>query len=288
MEIEDAFLHDILAHPDEDAPRLIYADWLDERNDPRGEFIRIQCILAQLGDEDPRRWPLEQREQELLHQHGAKWLPKNSGNIPCFFRRGFVEKIVLLLSDFPRVAGLLFEQAPIRQVSLLEPSFVSSSEQTRTDRELSKRIRDVIQSPYMAGLRCLHLGFPLGIDGLQRFLESPFMENLSELHLECTDLTLDAVRILANCSSLTNLTRLNLSGNRLTHEVVRILAQGRLLPQLETLCLDCNLLGDTGALMIRDWPALPRLMRLSLGHNHIFTAGVKALAEAPTLRELLY
>ena len=61
MGIEDAFLHDILAHPDDDAPRLIYADWLDEHNDPRGEFIRTQCALAQLSEEDPRRWPLKQR-----------------------------------------------------------------------------------------------------------------------------------------------------------------------------------------------------------------------------------
>src|SRR5579875_3108153 len=115
MGIEDAFLHDILTHPDDDAPRLIYADWLDERNDPRGEFIRVQCALAQLSDEDPRRWPLEQREQELLNEYRAKWLPKNIGSIPCFFHRGFVEKVTLPLKGFFDIAGPIFEQAPIRQ-----------------------------------------------------------------------------------------------------------------------------------------------------------------------------
>src|SRR6516165_5845774 len=74
MGIEDAFLHDILAHPDDDAPRLIYADWLEEHNNPRGEFIRVQCALARLDDEDPRRWPLEQREGELLQQYEQQWL----------------------------------------------------------------------------------------------------------------------------------------------------------------------------------------------------------------------
>ncbi len=42
----DALLAAILAHPDEDTPRLVYADWLDEHNDPdRAEFIRVQVQL---------------------------------------------------------------------------------------------------------------------------------------------------------------------------------------------------------------------------------------------------
>ena len=36
MPVEDAFLADIRDHPDDDTPRLIYADWLEERGDPRG------------------------------------------------------------------------------------------------------------------------------------------------------------------------------------------------------------------------------------------------------------
>src|SRR2546422_761256 len=43
------FLRAICAHPDDDGPRLVYADWLDERGDPRGEFIRVQCGLAKLS-----------------------------------------------------------------------------------------------------------------------------------------------------------------------------------------------------------------------------------------------
>ncbi|MHB1424636.1 MAG: TIGR02996 domain-containing protein [Gemmataceae bacterium] len=46
----DAFLQDILAHPDDDAPRLIFADWLEEQGDAgsvaRAEFIRAQCALT--------------------------------------------------------------------------------------------------------------------------------------------------------------------------------------------------------------------------------------------------
>jgi uncharacterized protein (TIGR02996 family) len=42
----DPFLRQILAHPEDDGPRLVWADRLDERGDPRGEFIRVQCELA--------------------------------------------------------------------------------------------------------------------------------------------------------------------------------------------------------------------------------------------------
>jgi uncharacterized protein (TIGR02996 family) len=42
---EQSFLKAIKNHPTEDLPRLVYADWLDERNDPRANFIRLQLAL---------------------------------------------------------------------------------------------------------------------------------------------------------------------------------------------------------------------------------------------------
>jgi len=43
---EDAFLRAIVAAPDDCAPRLVYADWLDERSDPRAEFLRLICAWS--------------------------------------------------------------------------------------------------------------------------------------------------------------------------------------------------------------------------------------------------
>jgi uncharacterized protein (TIGR02996 family) len=41
------FLGAINDEPDDDTPRLVYADWLEERGDPaRAQFIRIQCRIA--------------------------------------------------------------------------------------------------------------------------------------------------------------------------------------------------------------------------------------------------
>lgn len=47
---DDAFIRTICQAPHEDAPRLVYADWLEERGDERGEFIRVQIELARLHE----------------------------------------------------------------------------------------------------------------------------------------------------------------------------------------------------------------------------------------------
>src|SRR2546430_17578585 len=70
---EAAFLDRVCADPDDDAPRLIFADWLDERGDPRGEFIPVQVALAQLSAGDRRRGPLLDREAALLARHHKTW-----------------------------------------------------------------------------------------------------------------------------------------------------------------------------------------------------------------------
>lgn len=81
------FLAAIRAAPDDDAPRLIYADWLDEHGQPeRAEFIRVQCELAR------RKSPkLRKRESELLADHHDKFAGKLAvPGLRFVFRRGFI------------------------------------------------------------------------------------------------------------------------------------------------------------------------------------------------------
>lgn len=51
MRASEHFLVAIRASPDDDAPRLVYADWLEERGDVRGEFIAIQCALVGMAED---------------------------------------------------------------------------------------------------------------------------------------------------------------------------------------------------------------------------------------------
>ncbi|MGL4424542.1 MAG: TIGR02996 domain-containing protein, partial [Gemmataceae bacterium] len=98
----DHFLAAIAAAPDDDTPRLIYADWLDDHADSaRAEFIRIQCQLAQLDDVDPSRDGLEDRELELLRQHERKWFPNWPFAHEWQFRRGFVHQVSAHQSNLP-------------------------------------------------------------------------------------------------------------------------------------------------------------------------------------------
>jgi uncharacterized protein (TIGR02996 family) len=47
MSEEEAFLQAIRGEPDEPAHRLVYADWLEERGDPRAEYLRLGAQVAQ-------------------------------------------------------------------------------------------------------------------------------------------------------------------------------------------------------------------------------------------------
>src|SRR5262249_31003370 len=75
----EAFLADILAHPEDDGPRLVYADWLTDHGQgeterARGEFIHLQCRMAGLEEDSPERLDLQPRERDLLADHGSAWM----------------------------------------------------------------------------------------------------------------------------------------------------------------------------------------------------------------------
>src|SRR5262245_46453212 len=84
MTDREAFIAAIAANPEENTPRLAFADWLDEHDEPaRAEFIRLQCRLADLELTHPTfeaRWAnpqfqeLHRRASELLDTHERKWL----------------------------------------------------------------------------------------------------------------------------------------------------------------------------------------------------------------------
>lgn len=119
-----AFLREIIANPQSDADRLIFADWLDENGQPeRAEFIRVQVELAKAplgwgGDTLRYNEALRRRERELLpriwEQYGlpdplwSGWEvdgavccnERKSRGIGGVLRRGFVAEITCTLADW--------------------------------------------------------------------------------------------------------------------------------------------------------------------------------------------
>jgi uncharacterized protein (TIGR02996 family) len=61
---EAGFLQAIQENPNDPAPRLVYADWLEERGDVRGEFLRLEHQLTQIP----------QRLAQLRAQIDPEWL----------------------------------------------------------------------------------------------------------------------------------------------------------------------------------------------------------------------
>jgi uncharacterized protein (TIGR02996 family) len=76
----EPFLRAICDAPDDDAPRLIYADWLDENGDSeRAEFIRLQVRIADSDVVNVLKARL--RAEELFRKNCQQWISLLPGNI---------------------------------------------------------------------------------------------------------------------------------------------------------------------------------------------------------------
>lgn len=142
----DYLLAAVLDRPEDDAVRLVYADWLEERgaldDADRAEFVRVQielddflprgdgrcsccgCPPGELHAGSCRRAALLMREEALLDA-GPAALPNRLAwrwhvhpDISCEFRRGFVASVSLTLADFLEHAAALFKAHPVESVAL--------------------------------------------------------------------------------------------------------------------------------------------------------------------------
>src|SRR5262245_33896443 len=118
-----AFLQAITEAPDDDVPRLVFADWLQDEGDAdRAEFIRVQCALARIEADDPERPRLCRREDELLAAHREEWL---KADLPAWarpgaaFRRGFVAHVAAQVLVFAQRGAALFARAPVISIKAL-------------------------------------------------------------------------------------------------------------------------------------------------------------------------
>lgn len=108
------FLDAIRQDPDDNMVRLVWADYLEESGDPRGDFIRIQCELAQLPEYDRgRRW-YQRIEDYYLDNYRLEWLDPiiRLGVTAAQFRRGLPEVITIRIKEFLENAEQLCEMLP--------------------------------------------------------------------------------------------------------------------------------------------------------------------------------
>jgi len=121
-----AFMQAIVANPADDTPRLVYADWLDEHDQPeRAEFIRLQCFVASehraMRMTDGKH---HERIAELLQKNGYQFAypgidPESWERLPnTGWLRGFVAEIRCTCADWLQHGPRLVQAQPLERVTL--------------------------------------------------------------------------------------------------------------------------------------------------------------------------
>jgi uncharacterized protein (TIGR02996 family) len=236
MQLDPTLLRGVLAAPDEDGPRQVLADWLLDREDPRGQLIADQIVLARMPETDPA-WPalflraeravaralpglmeplLERQRAEGLRWHD--WKP--------VVRRGFLEQLAL-----PAGSSLLdwvLQWTPLRLAH------------ARTA-EIVQRLAD----RGVPGLR-VQMGpiSPSQLAGLP-------LERFVDLYLDETQMGTRGARVLADKLAGRPVRTLSLRGANVRDSGLAALLDSGALEAVETVDLTANLLGP---------PSLDRLL----------------------------
>lgn len=307
MSDEKALLAAIWEHPHDDTPRLVYADWLQEHDQPeRAEFIRVQCERERLDewDDADRIAQLKSREDVLWALHGKEWLSKLKKELrgAYFFRRGFVVPPRLRIDGerFLKQKPRALDGAPQWSVAL---------------RSLNRTFDAVFASPLLVrvdNLTLVETSHPF--DQFERFATNDRLRNVSELTMSGQQGMPASLTGFLGSPASASLVRLNLgdidafrfaalresrAARRLQHLSLVLFGQrpttppfdAETFPQLRSLDLYNYSLGynrDEAATLELFFTGRPRtqLRRLNLNGCNITDAGAEQLAAWPGLADL--
>ncbi|MCA9064132.1 MAG: TIGR02996 domain-containing protein, partial [Planctomycetaceae bacterium] len=284
------FLTGILAAPDDDVPRLIYADWLEENGSPRGEFIRVQCERHSLDERDPRFLDLLLRSEELLEQHGQEWADELQQDVrKAIYTRGFIDTLTIRARALLESGEQLFQSVPVRWLRL---NYVKGTADKWNDCTALRNIQyldladlvvpdadmtALLGARYLTNLRGLRIGGwgqPISLQTAVTLSQAAFAEQLEVLDIRGTEQdiqnVLNSVRNHAGLPKLRELWLTAREGNVISTDL-----QGIRTGEIETLCIN-GALNRRGTEQLATLP-LGSLKQLSV--TQIPAAGLKLLAE---------
>jgi uncharacterized protein (TIGR02996 family) len=247
---QEAFLRAIFDAPDDDTPRLVYADFLEEHGEPeRAEFIRVQCELARLpavAESTARADQLIRRQDELLasDRPGLRRLDLFERDQHRYVR-GFQQNRTTIhlrpdeLSDPQRFRRRAVEEDPhwfgctvlfLRPGGLLLPEHVGQllayrALQQITEWNLGGHVEEVADGPQTedAGTFALidmNVQPVITLAGVEALAQHRGAWRITSLDLTFNNLDNDAARALIRSPYLDNLKRLDFrDGNNLRGRV---------------------------------------------------------------------
>jgi uncharacterized protein (TIGR02996 family) len=294
MTDEPALLAAVAAAPDDDTPRLVYADWLDDHGRPeRAEFIRVQCRLAAASPADDDYPLLLDQQAELVARlktfdppppprHTDP--PRVHDHDLADYERGFPATVTWYVrsgnpADFRRGLPALeahLAASPARSLETVGLTAVEAAE--------------FVNLPLLANLRGLTLAVsddsPFGRAGVavaEALASSPHVKHLRRLNL-VADLTDDALAVLAG-ADLSGLADLTLGMSVAATRALARLAAASWFQNLRVLRLREHL-GDVHLETLAALPPMPRLHTLDLADNRFEWVGLRALAESKSFPSL--
>ncbi|VTU00435.1 Uncharacterized protein OS=Nitrospina gracilis (strain 3/211) GN=NITGR_980084 PE=4 SV=1: LRR_6: LRR_6 [Gemmataceae bacterium] len=269
----------ICANPEEDTPRLAFADWLEEQGGAddvaRAGFIRAQIALDPLPRYRPDWLPAA---HDILRRWGSKiaeWrleLPNIPGVTWGQFRRGFVDSVsVSSAKNFVQKGGRIAATVPLLGLSL-------------TDRN---EFAAFGRSPVFNRIRRLQIAHGRSFTGAhtRELLALANCPRLAHLDLATEAIDDEGAAAIATCPNLAALTDLRLSENRMSDVGLTALAQSPHLSNLRALHIDRNIGGTTGVRALAESPNLAGLRELHLGYCG-GPDGARALATSKFLTKL--
>ncbi|MCS6865341.1 MAG: TIGR02996 domain-containing protein [Gemmataceae bacterium] len=302
---EQPFLEAIFDRYEDDRPRLIYADFLDDAGQPeRAELIRVQIALAHLDDNDPRRSFLLDRQAELLHHNRNVWIqPLARWVVGIDFRRGIPDSVTVHATTFLHHGSELMQRLPIRRLRLLEvnpvidklfccPLLAQLRELDVCGAELGDAgVQRLAQCAHWKQLTTLDLGFNgLSDQGVVALARSASMPQLATLALNDNDqITSDGLEALANSATFAALRHLDVSGNDIDERGLAAVVASPVMARLQSLRCNANRIGDAGIAVLTSSHLLARWLAvekaLVLRDNAIGPAGAQQLAYCPALAQ---
>ena len=302
----DALFRAVLDRPDDDTPRLVYADALDDHGAAdRAAFIRRQVAAARAEPWEPAAVrarvfhddapPGEDSRAQLPElPPGLDWDARP-------FRRGFPAVVQARdaaafvdadhLYDLAPVESLEIELLPITQVAALAASRALARLKRLVIRSGLGRVtaRELFRSPHLTHLDELVIGAGLTSSlTAQVVVNSPTFRRLRSLSYRDEQPGGALVAALADLAAAPALRALDIQGSRLTSDDLSRFLDAPVAGRLECLDVGDNRLGGEGFRQLVAGDRLPALRRLDARQIGLGSAGVTELGGRPLASRLRY